>query len=271
MQASSYPYFDLGHPQALAHRGGALYPPNLGCENTITAFANAISLGYRYLETDVHCTSDGVAVAFHDDRLDRVTDGTGAIAELPWEVVSQAVVGDGERIPRLDELFERFPQARLNIDVKSNSAVVPTAQAILQHGVLERVCVGSFSQRRLTQIRVLLGNRLATAAGGPGIATLRLLPTWVSQWLRTSAPVLQVPATYTIAGREVAVVTPELVAATHRRDKLLHVWTIDDAQTMHDLLDLGVDGIVSDRIDVLRDVLLERGQWIELGEADPAR
>ncbi|MCH8613407.1 glycerophosphodiester phosphodiesterase [Arsenicicoccus dermatophilus] len=265
MRASDFPYFDSPAPIALAHRGGARYAPNVGRENTLAAFRTAYDLGYRYLETDVHATVDGHLVALHDTRLDRVSDRSGAIADLTWEQVRRARVG-GEPVPLLSDLLEALPDARFNIDLKSPGAVVPAAQAILAAGALDRVCLGSFSQRRLSHARELLGPRVATAAGGPGVATLRFLPRLVSQWLRTPAPVLQIPRRHTLAGREIELVTPDFVAAVHRRGKQVHVWTIDDPAEMHELLDLGVDGLVSDAIDVLRAVLAERGQWHEPDE-----
>lgn len=191
MRASDFPYFDSPAPIALAHRGGARYAPNVGRENTLAAFRTAYDLGYRYLETDVHATVDGHLVALHDTRLDRVSDRSGAIADLTWEQVRRARVG-GEPVPLLSDLLEALPDARFNIDLKSPGAVVPAAQAILAAGALDRVCLGSFSQRRLSHARELLGPRVATAAGGPGVATLRFLPRLVSQWLRTPAPVLQI-------------------------------------------------------------------------------
>ena len=109
MRANHFPYFDGARPIAMAHRGGADYGPNAGLENSLTAFRNAVSLGYRYLETDVHATADGTVVAFHDPRLDRVTDASGAIADLPWSVVSQARIGGTEPAPTLDELLETSP------------------------------------------------------------------------------------------------------------------------------------------------------------------
>lgn len=261
MRAAQFRYFDAATPLALAHRGGALLPANLGRENTTTAFQAAYDLGYRYFETDVHATSDGVVLAFHDTHLDRVTDRRGAIADLPWRQIQQARVAD-QPIPTLAELFETFPDVRFNIDIKAPAAVVPTAQVILQHGALHRVCIGSFSQRRLNHVRSLLGDQLATAAGGPGVASMRFLPSMVTAWLATPSPVLQVPETYTVAGRSIDVVTPGLVEVVHRRGKMIHVWTVDEAARIHALLDLGVDGLVSDRIDTLKDVLVERGQWV---------
>ena len=140
-------------PLALAHRGGSTYAPNVGRENTVHAFRQAVDLGYRYLETDVHATADGQLVAFHDDVLDRVTDACGAIAELPWGEISAARIHGVDAVPTLDELFETFPQARFNIDIKAPGAIEPLVEAIRRHGAIDRVCIGSFSDQRLRAAR----------------------------------------------------------------------------------------------------------------------
>ncbi|MGB3827155.1 MAG: glycerophosphodiester phosphodiesterase family protein, partial [Ornithinimicrobium sp.] len=128
----------------MAHRGFSLD----GLENSMAAFQAAVDLGYRYVETDTHATSDGVAVAVHDADLDRVTDSTGRIAELPWRTVSRARIAGREPIPRLDEVLHAWPTLRLNIDVKSDAAVGPTVAAIERCRAHDRVCIGSFSDRR---------------------------------------------------------------------------------------------------------------------------
>ncbi|HOI03614.1 MAG TPA: glycerophosphodiester phosphodiesterase family protein, partial [Dermatophilaceae bacterium] len=124
MSAADYPYF-APPPFGLAHRGGASHPANVGIENTLAAFATAVDLGYRFLETDVHATADGRLVAFHDEHLDRVTDRAGAIAELPWSEVAAARIAGSQPIPSLDDLLDAFPEARINIDIKAPGAVVP--------------------------------------------------------------------------------------------------------------------------------------------------
>ena len=259
MRAADFPYLDATTPIGLAHRGGALHADNVDLENTLAAFRTAVRLGYRYLETDVHATADGRLLAFHDTHLDRVTDGTGAIAQLPYAAVREARINGTEEIPLLAHLLEEFPDARINIDVKAAGAIGPLVRTISEHNAVDRVCVGSFSERRLRAVRRALGPRLATAAGQVGVAALRFAPTPVSQLLSTPSPVLQIPPQHTVAGRQVTLVTPALVKRVHRLGKHLHVWTIDDRDEMHRLLDLGVDGIVSDRIDILAEVLAERG------------
>lgn len=257
--AADHPYFADAPPVGLAHRGGSTYPPNAGRENTVHAFRQAVEMGYRYLETDVHATSDGRLVAFHDEVLDRVTDAEGTIAEMPWAEVSRARINGTDAIPLMDELFETFPEARFNIDVKSAGAIEPLVEAVRRHAALDRVCIGSFSDTRIGAVRRALGPRLATSAGPRDIATVKLLPFVVSRLLRSPAQALQIPVTHRLGPATVTLVTRRLVEATHRLGKIVHVWTIDEAAEMHRLLDLGVDGIVTDRIDVLRDVLAERG------------
>jgi glycerophosphoryl diester phosphodiesterase len=263
VRASDFPYLDAPRPLALAHRGGAAYGPNQGLENTLSAFRTAVDMGYRYLETDVHATSDGRLVAFHDTILDRVSDTRGEIAALSYKAVRAARVAGSEPIPLLAELFEEFPDVRVNIDVKADSALAPTIGEILRHRATERVCVASFSERRLRAARAALGPHVATAAGQVGTALLRFTPSVVSRLLHTPAPVLQIPVQHRVGGRTVTLVTPGLLRRAHALGKQVHVWfhpwSREDAPEMHRLLDLGVDGVVTDHIHVLRDVLAERG------------
>lgn len=259
MRAAAYAYFDMPFA-AYAHRGGALYPPNLNRENTRHAFQQAVDLGYRYLETDVHATADGVLVAFHDHVLDRVTDRTGPIAQLPYAEVARARIGGRDPIPRLSELLTAFPEARFNIDSKSDAAVDLLADTIAEHEAHERVCVSSFSVNRLHRLRRRLGPRVASAASSAGIAVNRFLP-WLTWALNSPAPVLQMPMAYPFRGRMINVLTPALISAVHRAGKRVQIWTIDDSVTMASLIDIGVDGIFTDRIDVLKDVLVSRGLW----------
>jgi glycerophosphoryl diester phosphodiesterase len=234
-----------------AHRGGASELP----ENTLPAFARSVELGYRYLETDTHVTADGVLVAFHDDRLDRVTDRTGLIHDLTWAEVAEARVG-GERIPLLEELLDAFPDCRVNIDPKHDGAVEPLAALLKRMGAVERVGIGSFSDRRLARMRRLCGPRLCTSLGPVGIGRLVLASRGCPVG-RIPAPCAQVP---TNQGR-IPVVTERFVAAAHRRGMQVHVWTIDDEAEMHRLVDLGVDGIMTDHPTLLKQVLESRGLW----------
>jgi glycerophosphoryl diester phosphodiesterase len=255
-----YPFFDNGGlPIAFAHRGGALTGDNVGLENSMVAFQAAVSLGYRYLETDVHATGDGVLLAFHDHTLDRVTDRRGTIAELPYAEVRKARIGGREPIPLLADLLAAWPTVRVNVDCKSASAVAPLVRVIGEQRAAARVCVASFSPRRLHALRRRLGPGVATALGSVGVVALRFLPTDALRRLilRGGAQAAQVPVRH----RGIAVATPSLIARAHALGKQVHVWTVDAPAEMERLLDLGVDAIITDRTDLLRDVYRARGLW----------
>ena len=259
MRAADYAYFDAPFA-AFAHRGGATYAPNLHRENSLHAFQQAVNLGYRYLETDVHATADGVLLAFHDHVLDRVTDRRGAIGMLPYAEVAEARIHGIDPIPRLADLLTAFPEARFNIDAKADTAVDRLADVIADHEAYERVCVSSFGVQRLHRLRRRLGNRVASAASSAGVATNRFLP-WLTRALNSPAPVLQIPISLPFRGRTITALTPGLLQAAHRAGKKVHIWTVDDSETMERLIDLGVDGIFADRIDTLKDVLIRRDRW----------
>jgi glycerophosphoryl diester phosphodiesterase len=275
----AYSFLDADPPLAFAHRGGAAAGP----ENSVRAFQRAIDLGYRYLETDVHATADGVLLAFHDPTLDRVTDARGHIAELPYAEVARARIAHSEPIPLLEDLLGAWPEVRINIDVKEKTAIGPLVDVIRRTGALDRVCVASFSDRRVAAVRAALGPRLCTSLGPLGVARLRLVSSlwWATpqrwqiqrrwQSRRRSAPWLpllnwlaarripcaQVPAR--LRGRPF--IGRRFLWAAHERGIVVHAWTVDDPVEMHRLLDLGVDGIMTDEPEVLRQVMINRGVW----------
>ena len=250
---AAFPFLDWPGPIPFAHRGGASEAP----ENTMPAFEHAVSLGYRYLETDVHATADGELIAFHDDRLDRVTDAVGVVAELPWSMVRAARVDGREPIPRFEDLLGAWPDVRINVDPKTDAAVGPLAEVLLRTNAVDRVCVGAFSDRRIATVKALVGPALCTSMGPREVAQLLAASRRLPGARRLRSPCAQVP---THQGR-VPLVTARLVEAAHRLGVQVHVWTIDDREEMARLLDLGVDGIMTDRPQVLKDLLVERGEW----------
>jgi glycerophosphoryl diester phosphodiesterase len=250
---AAYPFLDWPGPLAIAHRGGASEAP----ENTMPAFEHAVALGYRYLETDAHVTADGVLVAFHDDRLDRVTDRTGVIAELPWKVVQQARVDGREPIPLLEDLLGTWPDVRINIDPKHDAVAEPLAAALLRTAAVDRVCVGAFSDTRIAKVKVLTGPGLCTSMGPREVARLLSVARGGPGRSGILSSCAQVPPKQ---GR-MPLVTKRFVDTAHRLGVQVHVWTIDDRADMTRLLDLGVDGIMTDRPQVLKELLLQRGTW----------
>ncbi|MGQ0616704.1 MAG: glycerophosphodiester phosphodiesterase [Acidimicrobiia bacterium] len=247
--SAMFEFLDWPVPIPFAHRGGASEAP----ENTLPAFEYAVGLGYRYVETDVHVTADGVLVAFHDEVLDRVTDRTGVLAELSYSSVREARVDGREPIPLLEDLLGSWPELRVNIDAKADAAVDALAEVVRRSGAVDRVCVGAFSDARVERSRALLGPRLCTSPGPGGVLQLVLGAADTAP-----APCVQVPTEFA----DTPLVTAAFVDRCHGLGMVVHVWTIDDPTEMTRLLDLGVDGIMTDRPAVLRNVLTERQQWV---------
>lgn len=240
-------------PIAIAHRGGALLPENLGKENSLEAFANAVELGYTYLETDLRTTRDGEIFAFHDADLRRSLGEPTKFADLFASDVRELRLAAGARIATLVELLEEFPDALFNIDFKDDAGVDRGLAQIDQRKAAERVVIASFSNRRLRRVRTQAPH-LLTSASQSEVLRMRF---GRRPWDVRRPIALQIPEFY----GGVRVLTPRLVQRAHEHGLQVHVWTIDDPATMTRLLDLGVDGIITDRPDVLKQVLIERGQW----------
>ena len=255
-------FLDHQGPLAFAHRGGPAHNP----ENSWPAFTHAVSLGYTYLETDVHATADGVLVAFHDPTLDRATDRTGRISRMPHREVAAARIGGREPIPLLEELLAAWPEARFNIDVKDGPAIRPLARVLARANAWDRVCVCSFSTARLRATRRAIGRPVCTSLSPAGLAAVRL-----SRGLAPGALLGRVAG----AGMRCAQVpawmaTRSFVRRAHGLGLQVHVWTVNDRTEMTCLLDLGADGIMTDETVLLRDVLAERGQWRPSGRQGAA-
>ncbi|MDT8912762.1 glycerophosphodiester phosphodiesterase [Amycolatopsis sp. PS_44_ISF1] len=254
----AFPYLADPLPRAFAHRGWHL-GDLAGMENSLPAFRQAVAEGYRYVETDVQVTSDGVVVVHHDGTLDRTTDGGGEIAARTWAQLKHVKVAGREPLSRLEDVLEELPRTRFNVDVKSDGGVEPFLRVLERTGAMGRVAAASFSDSRLARLRRLAGPELLTAMGPRSVLAL-----WAQGWLPlvpvgrlargrlAQVPVRQGPLT---------VVDRSFVRAVERVGGEVHTWTIDDPAQMRELLDLGVHGIVTDRPDLLRDVLVERGAW----------
>lgn len=265
MNRARYAFLDQSGPIAFAHRGGALEAP----ENTWKAFRRSVSLGYQYIETDVHATLDGIVVTAHDPDLARSMGRPDMIRETRWSALAaMRPSGSDDPLPRLDDVLAAWPELRWNIDAKHDSVVGPLIETIHRSGAVERVCITSFDQRRTARIRRALGPRLCTSMGPPATGALRLasvLPTraglraerragsYLGRFGAAQVPVRQ--------GR-IPLVDTRFIAAAHRLGVAVHVWTVDEADEMRRLLDLGVDGIMTDRPSTLKEVLLARGSWV---------
>jgi glycerophosphoryl diester phosphodiesterase len=255
-----HPFLDGPFPRAFAHRGwhvGEL----AGMENSLAAFRRAAGEGFQYLETDVHATRDGEVVVIHDATLDRTTDHSGAIERLDWRVVRSARVNGREPVCRLADLLEELPDALLNIDVKADSAAKPVLDLLGRTNAWHRVCLASFSEPRLRSLRKAAGSRLLTSMASASVAALRLRSLCLVPPI--TAPIRGELAQLPVRWCGVPVIDRPLVRYAHRRGWEVHVWTVNRAAEMHALLDLGIDGLITDRPDVLRDVLRDRLVWPE--------
>lgn len=261
-----------GVPAALAHRG---FSRN-GAENTVEAFRAARDLRYEWVETDVNTTADGVVLSFHDETLDRVTDGTGEVSSLTWEQIRAERVAGAAGIPPLADLLTGLPGLKFNIDVKDEASVRALPPLLHELGAADRVRVTSFSESRrrrtLRALRKLTGRPVPTSSGQGGMRLLLACsrlggPTWrvarraAAPWIEPFDTV-QIPRRHRLrGGAQLELVTPDFLDFAHRHGIAVHVWTVNDAAEMAELLDLGVDGIITDRADLLAGVLAGRGQW----------
>ena len=245
-----------GVPLGLSHRG---FSPD-GLENTMAAFEAAVDLGFGYLETDVRTTSDGVLMAFHDETLDRVTDASGPISARSLRELREVRVGGTEPIPTLEEVLVRWPDVRLNVDIKDTAGAAALAALIEKHQAHDRVLVTSFSDRRRLDCLRRLSRPAATSAGSAGTAALLLLsPLGLAGLVARLGRFrcVQVPVSF----HGIPVVRPVFLRRCHKAGIQVHVWTVNTRPLMEGLLDMGVDGLVSDRADLLSEVLSVRGAW----------
>jgi len=250
-------FLDHPRPVAFAHRGGSAHNP----ENSWAAFEHAAGLGYAYLETDARATADGTLLAFHDATLDRVTDGKGRVARLPYGAVAKARIGGSEKIPLIEDLLGALPDLRFNIDVKHPGSVRPLAEVLRRTRAYDRVCVTSFSGRRLRAAKEAIGQPVCVAVtpaaalllkygaalygGRPGAALAARLA-------RSGVHCAQVPEW---------IATPGFIETAQHLGMHVHVWTLNTREVMERALDAGADGVMTDQTELLKSVLTERNQW----------
>lgn len=225
----------------------------------MAAFAEAVKLGFRYLETDVRATRDGVPVILHDRKLNSLPR---PIDKLDWRDIPTAARGDGESIATLESVLRALPSVRFNIDIKAKSAIRPTVEVLEQLDAHDRVLIASFSDFRRRRTVRSLSKAVATSAGIRVIVTFFVAATLGCQkyasWAVRDVDCVQLPA----RRLGVPVITPRLVRAIHAAGKQVHAWTVDNPTEMNSLLDIGVDGIITNRADKLRELLITRGDWV---------
>lgn len=246
-------YFAPEPPRVLAHRGFAREAP----ENTLLAFAKALALGVTHIETDVHASADGVAVISHDPDLSRLAGRDATVNQLTMTELRRVDLGHGQTFASLAEALDGFPAARFNIDVKSADAVGPAVNAIRSAGAASRVLVTSFSEkRRLGAVRELpdVASSASAAMFGAALVAGKLGLSPAVRSILRNVDAVQIPER--VAG--MTTVTPRLLRMLHGAGVEVHVWTVNDVAVMERLLDLGVDGLVTDRADLAMELLRSR-------------
>lgn len=227
------------------------------------AFSAAVEVGARHIETDVRVSADGLVHCIHDASLDRTTNASGLFAKHTSREIAALDAGfshatpdgypfrsAGVRIPTFEELATSFPEVSIVVDLKEDAVVEPMADLVHRLGIGERLIVGSFSDLRLARFRELTDGAVPTSVGSTR-ARSWLLASRVSRSLSGPGSALQLP----LQRRGVRVIDRKLVDAAHDRGLQVHVWTINEPEKMQELIDLGVDGIVTDRIDLLLEIL----------------
>ena len=237
----------------LAHRGGG----DERFENSIAAFTHAVSLGYDVIETDIQVSRDGTIYIFHDDDLDRTTTGHGAFHDKTDAELSQITLNNGEPIPTLSQMLEAVSGVILNIDVKADSGIRPIADYLNTHQCHDRICLAGFSTKRMTAIRQLLHKPCSFSGGQADILRL-YLGSFGLPMGRPDIIAAQVP----VKAFGLNVVTPRFIRHCRRLGIAVHVWTIDDAHEMQRLIDMGVDGIVTDNPTRLKEVAAQNNLTI---------
>jgi glycerophosphoryl diester phosphodiesterase len=217
----------------IAHRGASGSFP----ENTLLAFREALAAGADAFELDVHVTADGVPVVIHDDTVDRTTDGTGAVAQLPHHALGDLDAGRGERIPTLQQVLETFDGTPLIVEMKTVQAANAVVRVLRDAGAGDRVLVGSFLYRAVARARRA---RLATSASRPETSVF-----WAASRMRLSVPMPIRAFTVPQRSGRLRVVDERFVRAAQRRGLCVHVWTVDDRAQADVLWTLGVAGIIT--------------------------
>lgn len=259
-------YFETRKPRVFGHRGAAGEAP----ENTIVSFERAVACGVDIFELDVHATRDGTVVVLHDPTLERTTNGTGAVKDLTWAELQELDAGyhfttdgrsfpfrgKGVRVPSLAELFARFPEACFNIEVKQGEPAIArdVAQLVLLYSLGPRTMLAAEHDEIMQQVRAADASIPTSYSVGEVTDFIFKLQGGQIGEHKPVGRALQIPAQF----GDIVLVTPESVKAAHDLGLEIHVWTVNDADEMNRLLDLGVDGIISDLPAIARAVVDQR-------------
>ena len=264
--ATEQPYYsdNLNYPLVIAHQGGdGLWPGD-----TMFAFQNAADLGVDVLEMDVHITKDSVLVLMHDETVDRTTNGTGEIESMTLAEIKQLDAGygwtsdegntypfrgQGVTVPTMEEVFQAFPDKLMTIEIKktNTSMTKPFCELIRRYDMQDKVLVASFHDDKLKEFRTECPEVSTSSAKNETTVFVLSSKAFLAGFYSPKFISLQVPE----ESGGITVMTESFVKASHSRGLAVEVWTINDADTMRKLINWGVDGIITDRPDIMMEVL----------------
>jgi glycerophosphoryl diester phosphodiesterase len=264
--APEHPYYaaDLPYPLVIAHQGGdGLWPGD-----TMYAFKNAAALGVDVLEMDLHITKDNVLVLMHDETVDDTTDGSGALEEMTLEEVKQLDAGfnwtpddgatfpyrgQGITVPTLEEVFQAFPDYRMTIEIKKTerSLAEPFCALIRQFDMQDKVLVASFHNKRMDEFRQTCPEVATSSARQETTVFVLMSKAFLGRLYSPKFYALQVPE----ESSGITVMTAQFVRAAHERNLRVESWTIDEPEQMQLYIDWGADGIITDRPDLMLEIL----------------
>jgi len=237
---------------AFAHRGGTEFAP----ENTFEAFSNAVEIGYEFLETDVHINADGELMAFHDSTIDRVTNYEGELKNFTSNQLKKIKINDKFNIPLLADLIEAFASIFFSVDMKTDDTVIPLIKLVNRMGVKDRICFASFNQKRLKYVRDEYLNKCITSLGPNEIAQTKLFSI-LGKKIHIKSRIASLP----ISKYKIQLLNKSHIEFLKSSNIKVIAWTINKTEEMKHLINMGVDGIMTDNISSLKKILIKKNLW----------
>ncbi len=248
-------YINSTNIAPIAHRGASL----LATENSFESFRKALDLGYRIIETDIHSSKDGTAYIFHDATLERLTGENLKISDLNDIDIDSLKLNKSSIIPRLSNVFEEFPEGLFNLDAKTWESIMPIASVIKKMGCHSRVCIGSFNHKRINAIIGELGVETCHSMGTRDVIKF-YLGAQIQRNQSFTSQCIQLP----IKQFGISLMTEKVLKYARKLGIKIHFWTINDPVTMQKLLELNVDGIMTDDCVLLKKIMKKKNKWPSL-------
>lgn len=245
-------YINTTNIVPIAHRGASL----LASENSFDSFRKALELGYRVIETDIHGSKDGTAYIFHDSTLERLTGENLKISDLKDVDIDSLRVNTSSIIPRLSNVFEEFPEGLFNLDAKTWESTMPIANTIKNMGCRSRVCIGSFNDKRIDAIIRELGVETCHSMGTRNVIKF-FFGAQLGIGQEFTAQCIQLP----IKQFGISLITEKVLQYARKLGIKNHFWTINSPATMQRLIELNVDGIMTDDCLLLKKIMEKQNKW----------